>query len=132
MEIQKPTLVQALKGGLISGVIAAIANGIWNLIAQSGLGIQVPLIGIKQTTFASIIPLLLGALLFFLLVKFTAKGSQIFTIIAVVFTILSLYGTVQPMLPDGSPTPEGFALLTMPMHFIAGGVAIWGIHKFAK
>jgi hypothetical protein len=132
MEIQKPTFVQVLKGGLISGVIAVVLNGIWNVIAQSGMGIQAPLIGFTQTTLASIIPMMIGAVLFFLLVKYTAKGDLIFAIIAIVFTILSLYGTIQPVLPDGSPAPEGFTTLTLPMHLIAGGVAVWGIPRFSK
>ena len=57
---------------------------------------------------------------------------MIFVVISAVFTIVSLYGTVQPVLPDGTPAPDGFTLLTMPMHLIAGAVAIWGIPKFSK
>ena len=132
MENQKPTLIDALRGGLISGVIAAVINGVWNLAAQPLLNIQVPLIGLVQTTMASILPMLFGGILFFLLAKFTGKGKMIFVVISAVFTIVSLYGTVQPVLPDGTPAPDGFTLLTMPMHLIAGAVAIWGIPKFSK
>ena len=132
MENQKPTLIDALRGGLISGVIAAVINGVWNLAAQPLLNIQVPLIGLVQTTMASILPMLFGGILFFLLAKFTGKGKMTFVVISAVFTIVSLYGTVQPVLPDGTPAPDGFTLLTMPMHLIAGAVAIWGIPKFSK
>jgi hypothetical protein len=39
---------------------------------------------------------------------------------------------LQPVLPDGSPTPYGFALLTIPMHIISGAVAIFGIIRWSK
>jgi Family of unknown function (DUF6069) len=131
METQKPTIVQSLKGGLIAGVIAASANLAWNFIAQSMGSVAPPNFAIA-VAMSSILPLVLGGVFYFLLVKFTAKGKMIFLIVSGVFTLLSLYGPMQPMMPDGTPTPEGFAMLTIPMHIIAGGAAIWGIPKFAK
>lgn len=120
METQKPTITQALKGGLIAGVIAAPVNVAWNFIAQS-LGSVAPPNFLMGVILSSILPLLIGSILYFLLVKFTANGKMV-----------SLYGPMQPVMPDGTATPEGFALLTIPMHLIAGGVAMWGIPKFAK
>ena len=131
METQKPTFVQALKGGAIAGAIAALINVVWYFIAQS-LGSVPPPDFLMGVVMASIFPLLIGASLFFLLTKFTGKGTMIFLVISGVFTLLSLFGTMQPTLPDGTPIPDGFVLLTMPMHLIAGGVAMWGIPKFAK
>jgi hypothetical protein len=38
---------------------------------------------------------------------------------------------LQPTLPDGSPAPAGFAVLTMPMHLIAGAVMLLVIPRYA-
>ena len=131
METQKPTFVQALKGGVIAGAIAAALNLVWNFIAQS-MGSEPPPNFQMGVIMASIFPLLIGAIFFFLLTKFTAKGKMIFLIISGVFTLLSLFGTMQPTMPDGTATPEGFMFLAMPMHLIAGGMAMWAIPRFSK
>ena len=131
METQKPTFTQALKGGLISGVIAAPLNVTWYFIAQS-TGSVAPRHFITNVIVSSIVPLLIGAVLYFSLVKFSKKGKMIFLVISGVFTLASLYSTMQPTMPDGTVTPEGFTLLTLPMHLIAGGIAMWGIPKFSK
>jgi Family of unknown function (DUF6069) len=131
METQKPTIVQSLKGGLIAGVIAAAGNSAWNFIAQAMGSVAPPNFAVA-VVMASIVPLVLGGVFYFLLAKFTAKGKMIFLIVSGVFTLLSLYSPMQPVMPDGTATPEGFALLALPMHIIAGGAAMWGIPKFAK
>jgi Family of unknown function (DUF6069) len=131
METLKPTIVQSLKGGLIAGVIAASLNLAWNFIAQSMGSVAPPNFTIA-VIMSSILPLVLGGVFYFLLLKFTGKGKMIFLIVSGVFTLLSLFGPMQPVMPDGTPTPEGFAMLTIPMHIIAGGAAMWGIPKFAK
>ena len=131
METQKPTIVQALKGGLISGGMVAVLNSIWNLIAQS-MGIVPPPNFTVAIIMASIVPIMFGAIIYFLLRKFILKGTLIFTIVGAIFALVSLSGPMQPQMPDGSPTPEGFAMLTIPMHIVAGGLALWGIPKFSK
>ena len=131
METQKPTFIQSLKGGFISGVITAPINLAWYFIALS-LGSIAPPHFSTNVIFSSIIPLLIGAILYFSLAKFLKNGKMIFLIISGVFTLASLYGTMQPTMPDGTVTPEGFTLLTLPMHLIAGGIAMWGIPKFSK
>ena len=131
METQKPTIVQSLKGGIISGVIAASLNLAWNFIAQS-IGTIAPTNFTIAIIMSSILPLALGSVLYFLLVKFTANGKMIFLIVSGIFMLVSFYGPTQPVMPDGSSTPEGFVMLAIPMHIIASGVAMWGIPKFAK
>lgn len=131
METLKPTFTQAIKGGLISGVVAAPLNLTWNLIAPS-LGSVPPPNFMIAVAVSSILPLLIGAILYFLLVKYSKNGRMIFLVVSAVFTIVSLYGTIQPTMPDGTAAPQGFALLTIPMHLIAGAVAMWGIPKFSN
>lgn len=131
METNKPSFLQALKGGLISGVIAAVLNSIWNIVAQQ-FGSVAPPNFAMAVIMASIIPLMVGAIVYFLLVKFTAKGAIIFLVVGIIFTLASMGGPFQTQMPDGSPAPQGFPLLTVPMHIIAGAVALWGIPKFAR
>ncbi len=131
METQKPTFTQALKGGLISGAIAAPLNLVWNFVAQS-LGSMAPPNFIFGVIMSSLFPLLIGAILYFLLVKYSNIGKMIFLVVSGVFTLVSLYGPMQPVMPDGSTAQQGFPLLTIPMHLIAGGMAMWGIPKFSK
>ncbi len=129
----KPTITQALKGAFISGVIALVVNQIWSFIALHFLSSLAPA-GPWQIMVAvsSIVPLLLGGVVYFLLEKYTSNGAKIFTGISVVLTVLSIYGNFQPVLPDGTATPQGFALLTVPMHFVAGFAAAFGIPRFSK
>ena len=129
----KPTFTQALKGAIISAAIAVVVNHIWNQIATNALHAQgVPGPWLIMVTVSSIVPLLLAGVVYFLLEKYTGIGAKIFAGLAVVLTVLSVYGNFQPTLPDGTPTPEGFALLTVPMHFVAGLIAAFGIPKFSK
>jgi hypothetical protein len=131
MTTQPPSFVQTLKAGAMAGFIGAGLNNIWSFIAQT-LGSSTPPGFPLAVTLSSVFPVLVGAILFFLLVKFLPKGQLIWTILSVVFMLVSCYGPFQPTLPDGSPTPTGFPLLTVPMHFISGLVAIWGIPRWSK
>ena len=131
METIKPTFKQAIVGGLISGVIAAPLNEIWDFIAVA-FGSIAPPNFMVAVVISSIVSLLIGAVLYFLLMKYSKRGRMIFLAVSTVFTLLSLYATMQPVMPDGSATPHGFALLTIPMHLIAGGVAMWGIPKYSN
>lgn len=129
----KPTLVQSIKAAAISAVIAVIANHIWNLIATKALGAVAPsgpwLIAI---TFSSMVPLLLAGTLYYLLERFTSKGALIFTSVSVLLTFLSLYSSFMTVMPDGTPVPAGFPVLSVPMHLIAGFSAAFGIPRFSK
>jgi hypothetical protein len=129
---QPITFLKALKGGFITGMIAAGLNNLWSLIAQA-LG-SVPPPGFPvAVTMSSIFPIIIGAILYFTLLKFTSKGYLIFIVISAIFTIVSLYPTITlTEMPDGSPVGAGFTLLTLPMHLISGGLAIWGIPRFSK
>lgn len=129
----KPTITQALKGAAISAVIALLLNHVWNQIAGNFLNATPPAgPWLAMLSFSSVFPLLLAGVVYFLLEKYTQKGALIFTILSVVLTVLSLFSVFQPVMPDGTPTPQNFALLAAPMHLIAGLTAAFGIPRFSK
>ena len=119
---QKPLIGRSLLGGLIAGVAASILNNIWLLVYPLITGNEVPeIINIGSVTTSSILGLLVGGFVYFVLHRLTKKGTFIFITAGVVFTFLSLMGPINMTeLPDGNSAPEGFALLTIPMHLIAG------------
>jgi hypothetical protein len=132
METQKPTLVQALKGGAIAGLIGAGLNNIWSLIA-SAMGATIPAGFTIPVTLSSFVPVLIGALIFFVLVRYTAKGKTIWYVLSVGFTLLSFFPVFNtPQLPDGTLLDSSFPLLVGPMHAISGFLAAWGIPKWSR
>ncbi len=129
----KPTIKQALKGALISGAIALVLNQIWNFIALHFLNAVAPAgPWTLMVCFSSVLPLLLAGLVYFALEKYTNNGAKIFTAVAIVLTLLSIYPSFQPIMPDGTAAPQNFALLSVPMHFVAGLAAAFGIPRFSQ
>lgn len=132
MTTQNVTFTQALKGGAIVGLIAAGLNNIWSLIAGA-IGATIPPGFFIPVTVSSIFPLLIGAAIFFALVKYAPKGNTIWLVLSIGFTLLSFFPVFNtPQLPDGTLLDSTFPLLVGPMHAISGFLAAWGIPKFAK
>jgi hypothetical protein len=126
------TFVQALKGGFIAGIIAAGLNNVWTLIAKA-LGATIPAGFVFPVTVSSIFPLVIGAIIYFLLVRFASKGNIIWIALSVVFTLISFFPVFNtPQLPDGTSLDNTFPLLVGPMHAISGFLAVWAIPKFSK
>ncbi len=132
MEIQNITFLKALKGGAIAGLIGAGLNNIWTLIANA-LGATVPPGFTLAVTMSSIFPLLIGAIIYFFLMKYTAKGKMIWLIVSIGFTLVSFFPVFNtPQLPNGTLLDSTFPLLVGPMHAISGFLAIWGLPKWSK
>jgi len=117
----KLNIKQSLIAGLMAGITAAVINGILFLIFHSTGVISDDIypkpnepMTIVPVVMASIIPALIGSLIFFLLEKFTNKGFNIFAIATGILTVLSLYSpfTVIP----GVTT--GYALVLCVMHIV--------------
>jgi hypothetical protein len=126
------TLVKALKAGLIAGAIGAGINNVWSLIA-SALGATIPAGFFIAVTISSILPVLIGALLFFVFVRFVPKGQIIWLVLSIGFTLFSFYPVfTTPQLPDGTVLDSTFPLLAAPMHAFSGFLAIWGIPRWSK
>ncbi|OXG05090.1 hypothetical protein BC749_10984 [Flavobacterium araucananum] len=77
---------------------------------------------------ASIIPIIIGSILFFLIEKFTNKGFIIFTIVAVILVLLSLLSPFT-VIPN---VTVGYALILCAMHLIAAVVLIYFLSKSIK
>lgn len=126
------TLAKALKAGLIAGVIGAGINNVWSLIAGA-LGATIPAGFFMAVTISSILPVLIGAFLFFIFVRFIPKGQLIWLVLSIGFTLFSFYPVfTTPQLPDGTVLDSTFPLLAAPMHAFSGFLAIWGIPRWSK
>lgn len=131
METQT-TFLKAVKAAGIAGLIGAGANNIWSLIANA-LGATIPPGFALAVTLSSLFPVLIGGIIYFLLMKYTAKGKTIWYVIGVVFSLLSLFPVFNtPQLPDGTLLDSTFPLLAGPMHIISGFLATWGIPRWSK
>ncbi|MFN5171179.1 MAG: DUF6069 family protein [Cyclobacteriaceae bacterium] len=131
METQT-TFLKAVKAAGIAGLIGAGANNIWSLIANA-LGATIPPGFALAVTLSSLFPVLIGGIIYFLLMKYTAKGKTVWYVIGVVFSLLSLFPVFNtPQLPDGTVLDSTFPLLAAPMHIISGVLATWGIPRWSK
>ena len=70
--------------------------------------------------------------LYYILARGTTKSTVIFITAGLVFTLVSFAGPLGSSLPDGTPTPDGFAGLTLPMHIVAGLAAVVVIPSFVR
>jgi predicted Na+-dependent transporter len=129
----KPTITQVLKGTAIAAVVSIVLNEIWDLIGVNLLNLENPKNDFAiRIVVSSLLPTLIGGLLYFLLEKYTSKGKLIFQVVAIAFTLLSLYSSFMKTWPDGTVVADNFWLLSIPMHLIAGLSAAFLIPKFSK
>lgn len=129
----KPTFAKALKSAAITSAFVLVLNHTWNAIAINLLDVATPNgPWIIAVSFSSVVPLLLAGVVYYFMEKFTEKGTMLFTTLSVVLTLLSLYSSFMPVMPDGTAAPAGFPLLSAPMHLIAGFSAALGIPRFSK
>jgi hypothetical protein len=129
----KPSFTQSLKAGLFAGLISVALNNMWGFIAPLISGHPNPeAIHAGVISVASLLPIIIGSIVFFLVHKYTPKGNLIFMIVSVVVFIVTAGGPFEAKMPDGTVTPEGFAMLTFPMHIFSTIAAMWGIPKFAQ
>lgn len=126
------SFIRALKAGAIAGLIGAGINNVWSLIANL-LGATIPPGFEIAITISSIFPMLVGAILFFVLMRFVPKGNFVWLIASVGFLLVSFYPVFfTPQLPDGTITDSTFPILVGPMHAFSGFLAIWGIPRWSR
>lgn len=126
------SFIRALKAGAIAGLIGAGINNVWSLIANL-FGATIPPGFAMAITISSIFPMLVGAILFFVLMRFVPKGNLVWLIASVGFLLVSFYPVFfTPQLPDGTITDSTFPILVGPMHAFSGFLAIWGIPRWSR
>jgi len=132
METKLP-VTKFLTGGLVAGVVAAILSSIYSFAYSAVTGFSIPqVISFVSITGASVVPLVIGSLVYFGLARFTAKATAIYSGAAIVLALVSCLAPLEQTLPDGTPTPSRFAGLTIPMHIVAGVCAAFVTPRFVQ
>jgi len=120
-----------LIAGLLAGLIAAVVNNIYHLSYSAITGVEFKVVvNVLTVTLASVIPLVLAGLVYQALDNNTNKATVIFVIMTIFLTICSMGSMAVPVFPNREEVPEGFYGLTLPMHFIAGGIAAVVIPRY--
>ncbi len=129
----RPGAARFLLGGLIAGIIAAVLNNVYSIAYTAATGLSAAqFINPGSVTILSALPLLIGSLVYFGLSRWTDRATLLFVIGTAVLVLLSLGGPFSPTMPDGSPRPEGFVALTLPMHLAVGIASILIVPRLAR
>lgn len=126
---------QVMMAGLTAAAISAIINAILFFIFKSLGWITDDIfvqpnqpLTVVPVLISSILPTLIGAVVFFLLEKYTQNGFRIFSIITVVFALLSLAGPFKAI-PNVTTV---YALSLDSMHFVVPFILLYSIHRSKK
>jgi hypothetical protein len=113
-----------IKAAFKVGIIAAVINLIWFIAARIIFLIDYPSVKWYFVLIATILPVLLGGVVYYLIYTATRYHRIVFVIGCMVLLVCSLLaGPLAPMLPDGSPSTKDFMVLTIPMHCVAAFMA---------
>ncbi len=131
---QPVALRRALAAALGAGFAAAVANNAWSLVYTTATGFSLPaVINIATVTLASMLPMLMAGAVFWALTLTVRRAEIWFALGAAIVTVRTLYaGPLSATLPNGQPTPAGFAGLTLPMHLLTGLCAAWLLPRLAR
>ncbi len=113
--------------GLIAGAAAAIVNNAIYLIMISLGGFNWDILTVASITLASLLLNLLAALVFFGLSRLTSRARLLLTIGVTAFVLVSILphlGVGPPPSPALEALPDGFDLMTIPLHIVFGLSAI--------
>jgi hypothetical protein len=116
------------KAGLIAGLVAAFLNIFIYLIMITIGGHYWDLMTAGSILVASLLPNLLAALFYFVLSYLTRRARTLLTIVVIMFVVISVLphlGIGPAPSPALSALPEGFVLLTVPLHIVFGLAAIF-------
>lgn len=117
-------LNQFLIGGAWAGLTAALINNIYSFIYTSITGFSASgAVNIFTVAIASFIPLMLAALVYYLLSNSTSKPTTYFIILSVILTMFSERLRVFAIYVYEYDVPVAFYGLILPMNFMAGAVA---------
>lgn len=126
---------QAILAGLIAAGSAAVLNSILFFVFQAaGVLTDNILIDGKQALtivpiiISSILPSMIGSMVFFLFEKFSKNGFKIFTIVSIILVLLSF---LNPFMIIKDVT-IGYALVLNVMHVVVMGFLLFFIGKQVK
>ena len=107
-------------------VVFVLANALLSGSVQTAQGDQAPTdLPYAAVAVASVVPLLLGAFVLWVIARFSGSALRIWTGIAVVLTLLSL------LAPGSLPIDAGSKVALAAMHLLTGAAAIWGQRRSA-
>jgi hypothetical protein len=116
-----------LKAGLVAGLVAAVLNVvIYSVLVVVG-GHSWAGIVAGSILAASLLPNLLAAVLYFGLSRLTRQARLFLTIGVTAFVLVSILphlGVGPAPSPALAALPEGFALVTVPLHIVFGLTAV--------
>ncbi len=121
----------AIKGGIVAALVAVIFNNVWAVVCQTQIRVVTELVNLLTITISTVVPILLAGVFYWWLNTKSNKFETIYKWVIVLLTLVSLVGPLQTTLPDGSVTPEGFPILTIPMHIIAGACAWFFVPRYS-
>jgi hypothetical protein len=114
----------SMKAAFRTGIIASIINLLWFMAARVIFLIDYPSVKWYFVLIATMLPILLGGVVYYLIYTVTRYHRIVFIIGCMALLICSLLaGPLSPVLPDGSPSTRDFIILTIPMHCVAAGLA---------
>ena len=128
----KLNLKQSLLAGVLAGIAAAITNGILfivfrlagvfsdSIFPQPGQPLTM-----AAVIMASIFPLIIGSVVFYLFERFLRSGFKIFAVIALILMMLSLPSPFV-MIPGAT---FGYSLVLCAMHVVAAFSLLYFIHR---
>lgn len=132
----KLTFVQSIQAGLLAGVVSAVINAALFFVFQA-TGVLADTVFVQPPNtpltlvpviMASIMPSLIGSIVFFLIEKFTSNGYRIFSILAVVLGVLSLFSTFTVPIN----VTMGYSLVLCVMHLVVAFVLVYFIGRSVK
>jgi hypothetical protein len=133
--LQAAGIGRHLAAGLLAGTAALILNNIIYLIMTAIGGFDWDLLTAASIVLASLLPNLIAALAFFGLTRFTQRARLLLTVGVIAFVLVSVLphlGIGPPPSPALEALPDGFDLVTIPLHIVFGLTAIVIIPWFVE
>lgn len=121
-----------LKLNLKFAVWAAVFNCFWGLVVVKLFSIQgLPNGFMVAVVLSTFLVALLSTIGYFLLKKFFTRGLFLYYFLGTSFYIFCNFPAFELQLPDGSPMPNYFALLVLPMHAICAFLLVYKMPQLA-
>jgi hypothetical protein len=106
---------------MAAALVAAAGNLAWRAAAPQVTGHAVPaVLDPLPVTLASVGAVLLAAGIYLLLSRALGIATPLYIVGCMVVAVASSVAPLVPVMPDGTPAPDGLAPTGIPMHLIAG------------